>query len=144
MDYEIIKLNESTKELLNLYEQLYDYHHHNRPDKFIVNNLDARLSKDLESYTFIGIKKDNELIGFASYEIREKQRRILWIDQLVIDENHRKHGYCKVLLHSLELLAKELNCSAVEFCCWTFNHTALEVYRNSNYKEQRIIFEKNV
>ena len=88
--------------------------------------------------------EENNIIGFLIYDIKNKQDKIMWIDQLIIDEKYRKKGYGKKLIENAEEIAKQENCVRIEFSCWSFNTDALEMYKHIGYKEQRIILEKNI
>ena len=43
-----------------------------------------------------------------------------------------------------EEIAKKEKCVRVEFCCWSFNKHANEIYNHLGFKEQRVIFEKEI
>ena len=68
----------------------------------------------------------------------------MWIDQLVVDKNNRNLGYGSKLIEKIKDMAKEEDCKRVEFCCWSFNQNALNMYKHMGYEEQRVIFEMNV
>ena len=54
--------------------------------------------------------EENNIIGFLIYDIKNKQDKIMWIDQLIIDEKYRKKGYGKKLIENAEEIAKKENC----------------------------------
>ena len=65
----------------------------------------------------------------------------MWIDQIIIDKDNRCLGYGKMLIQSVKQIAKENECKRIEFCCWSFNKNAMEMYKHICCSEQRVIFE---
>ena len=43
-----------------------------------------------------------------------------------------------------EEIAKEEGCKRVEFCCWSFNQNAMNMYKHMGYKEQRVTLEMDL
>ncbi|MEG0873631.1 MAG: GNAT family N-acetyltransferase [Clostridia bacterium] len=139
--------NDLDSNLLNLFIQGYEYHYNNRPDKF-KNRSKERLSdilvETMRNSKILVIEKEKIIIGYVSYQFKEKVHKSLWIDELVIDTEYRNSGYGKILMNKLEDIAKEENCKNIELCCWEFNNNAKAIYEHLEYKEQRIIYEKNI
>jgi len=148
MEIRKAKLSDIEKGLLELFIDGYRYHQTGRPDKFMNrsdDNLKEILNSTLDTEKFIIVELDKKVIGYASYQIKEKnQKKFLWIDELIIDENYRKNGYAKELINELESISKKEGCSSLEFCCWEFNKNAQEIYEHLGYKVQRKIYEKEV
>ena len=146
-------IRELTKEDLNdlffaIYYEGFLYHYNHRKDIFKKRTID-----ELKEYVFeqiengikiIGYYKDNVLVGFLSYEIREKMNKVLWIDELVVTEKERGNGYGSLLMGEIKKISKIEKVKRIELNVFTFNDIAIKLYNKLGYKEQRIIFEKEV
>ncbi|MBR3117144.1 MAG: GNAT family N-acetyltransferase [Bacilli bacterium] len=146
-------IRELTKEDLNdlffaIYYEGFLYHYNHRKDIFKKRTID-----ELKEYVFeqiengikiIGYYKDNVLVGFLSYEIREKMNKVLWIDELVVTEKERGNGYSSLLMEKIKKISKKEEVKRIELNVYTFNDIAIKLYNKLGYKEQRIIFEKEV
>lgn len=146
-------IKELTKEDLNdlffdIYYEGFLYHYNHRKDIFKKRTID-----ELKEYVFeqiengikiIGYYKDNVLVGFLSYEIREKMNKVLWIDELVVTEKERGNGYGSLLMEEIKKISKKEKVKRIELNVYTFNDIAIKLYNKLGYKEQRIIFEKEV
>lgn len=141
-------INDIDNNLLSLLIQGYNLHYINRPDKFYKRTnerLKEILIEMLNSENILIIEVDNKIIGYVSYQFKEKNNnKSLWIDELVIDDKFQGKGYGKNILNELESIAKNKDCSSVELCCWTFNENALGMYKHIGFNEQRVILEKKV
>ena len=80
-------------------------------------------------------EENNSIFGVIIYKIKEvkehinlKDRTVLWIDELVVDENIRGKGIGRSLFLEVNKIAKENNCNAVELNCWNFNESAIQFY----------------
>lgn len=47
-------------------------------------------------------------------------------------------------MDKIKEIAKAEECQRVEFCCWSFNKNAMNIYKHIGYKEQRVILEMDV
>ncbi len=146
-----MKIREVNKEdlsnnLLYLYIQGFRYHYNARPDVF-SNKTDEQLEKsllsELDKLNFL-VLEDSTIKGYIAYHIKDKHDRILWIDQLVVDEKYRKQGYGKKLINKLKEIAKNENCKRVELNCWSFNQDAVNMYLHIGFSEQKVVLETNV
>ena len=73
--------------------------------------------------------------------INLKDRNVLWIDELVVDEKNRGNGTGKVLFKEVMKIAKIKKCNFVELNCWNFNENAIKFYEKCEMKTQRNIME---
>ena len=137
-------INDLNNEFFDLYYEGFLYHYNNRKDVFKYRTID-----EIKEYVFeevqkgskiLLLKEDSELIGYVSYEIKNKLKKVLWIDELVIKEKYRHQGYGTKLMDEL---VKRNDYDRMELNCWSFNENAIKFYEKLGYKEQRIIFEKN-
>lgn len=93
-------------------------------------------------------EENNNIYGVIIYKIKEvkehinlKDRTILWIDELIVDEKVRKMGIGKNLFSEVKRIAKEKNYDAVELNCWNFNKQAICFYERCGMNIQRLIME---
>ena len=96
-------------------------------------------------------EENNNIFGVIIYKIKEvrehknlKDRTVLWIDELVVDENIRGKGIGKSLFLEVNKIAKENNCNAVELNCWNFNRQAIKFYEKCGMNTQRLIMEVKI
>ena len=96
-------------------------------------------------------EENNSIFGVIIYKIKEvrepknlKDRTVLWIDELVVDENIRGKGIGKSLFLEVNKIAKESNCNAVELNCWNFNRQAIKFYEKCGMNTQRLIMEVKI
>ena len=113
-------------------------------DDFWNYNILKNELQNPNSIYFVAKDKNNNILGFIIFEIKDKRSKTLWIDQLVVDEKERGKGISSLLIKKAEEIAKKEKCVRVEFCCWSFNKHANEIYNHLGFKEQRVIFEKEI
>lgn len=96
-------------------------------------------------------EENNSIFGVIIYKIKEvrehinlKERTVLWIDELVVDENIRGKGIGRSLFLEVNKIAKENNCNAVELNCWNFNRQAIKFYEKCGMNTQRLIMEVKI
>ena len=96
-------------------------------------------------------EENNSIFGVIIYKIKEvrehknlKDRTVLWIDELVVDENIRGKGIGKSLFLEVNKITKESNCNAVELNCWNFNRQAIKFYEKCGMNTQRLIMEVKI
>lgn len=92
---------------------------------------------------------NDTIVGAVVYLIKEKlennytnYRKVLFIDALVVDVNHRKNGIGKILMQEMEKIAKENNCSSIELNVWAFNHEDIKFYEGIGMSVKTMILEK--
>ena len=156
-----MEIKEATKEdieqIISLLQQVSELHYINRTDIF------RRKSKnDIKEYT-IEILENNEkkiivaidemlkIYGVSIFKVKEgkchinlKSSRILWIEEICVDEKCRKNGIGKMLMLEAENVAEKLNCKRIELNCWEFNETAIKFYEEIGMETQRRIMEKKI
>ena len=113
-------------------------------DDFWNYNILKNELQNPNSIYFVAKDKNNNILGFIIFEIKDKRSKTLWIDQLVVDEKERGKGISSLLIKKAEEIAKKEKCVRVEFCCWSFNKHANEIYNHLGFKEQIVIFEKEI
>lgn len=141
------RLEDVEKNLLNLYVDGFEYHHTGRPDIFPSRNrkeLKEDLINTINNSNILVLEDNEEILGYVVYQLKEKRDKTLWIDELVVDKDNRHSGNGKKLMEKIKEIAKKENCKRVEFCCWSFNQNAMEMYKHIGYKEQRSVLEINL
>ena len=138
-----------TKEFFDLCYEGFLFHYEHRKDIFKNISIDVLKEHVLNQIKNDGlqillIEENNEIIGYLSYEIKEKVTKSLWIDEFVIKEKYRHNGYGTKLMNQVKEIAIKEKVDRIEFNCWSFNENALKFYRKLGYLEQRIIFELKI
>ena len=70
--------------------------------------------------------------------------KVVWIDEICIDEKYRRKGIGKLLIQEVEKQAKENKCNQIELNCWECNENAIKFYESIGLKTQRRILEMKI
>ena len=89
----------------------------------------------------LGFFKDDKLIGFLSYEIKEMVNKYLWIDEFMITESERKKGYGTLLMNKAKEIAEKEKVKRIALNVYAFNENALKLYKKLGYLEERYVLE---
>lgn len=150
------KINEIEK-IAVLMEQVARIHYDGRPEIFkknsieIIRNNVIEILGNNEKTILVAIDDKLDLSGVLIYKIKEvkehinvKDFKIIWIDEIVVDEKYRKMGTGKLLMKEVEKIAKIENCSRIELNCWSFNENAIKFYESIGMIKQRVVMEKEI
>lgn len=133
-----LKDYESVKKLVY---QVHELHLKNRPDIYIDGNplpieYFEKIINDKNSLNYV-YEEDGEIVGIltASKQTSRplqiaKSRIVYFIDDIVVDSNHRKKGIGKKLFNYLLEQAKQDNVDAIELNVWSFNENAIKFYES--------------
>lgn len=77
------------------------------------------------------------MVNVTKGEGHKKYRRVLYIDDLCVDESYRSRGVGKALFMKAKELAAELSCSAIDLNVWSFNRSAILFYEKMGMTESR-------
>ncbi len=138
--------------MIRLLQQVGEVHHQIRPDLFLsgaqkydVPALEALL-KD-PSRPILIADMDGQVAGYAFciLQVTEKDpvlrdRKVLYIDDLCVEEALRGQGIAKTLYKKVLEYARELRCDAVTLNVWCGN-SAEDFYRAMGLKPQKIGME---
>ena len=141
------KLEDIETNLFDLYIDGFKYHYNGRPDVFKNKDeeeLKNNLVETINNSNILILENDKKILAYVAYQIKEKHNKIMWIDELVVDKDNRNSGNGKKLMDKIKEIAKAEECKRVEFCCWSFNQNAMNMYKHIGYKEQRVILEMDV
>jgi ribosomal protein S18 acetylase RimI-like enzyme len=98
------------------------------------------------------VYEDNkEIVGFilAQYKKPSKvpfirKRKVIFIDSIVVDENHKKMGIGRRMMEYLENIAKKKKVESVELNVYSFNKDAQKFYKALGMSEKCSIYEKQI
>ncbi|KGP80000.1 MULTISPECIES: GNAT family N-acetyltransferase [unclassified Paenibacillus] len=125
-----------------LMDELHQLHVEARPD--VYRELQTRMSeKEYEQlmetdhrYLYVAELSDQgEIVGYASAQLNViqnvdllKDRKMLYINEIIVGSKHRGHGTGKRLMQELIELGKEIQVDSVELTVSTFNTGAQAFY----------------
>lgn len=139
MEIRRITLNDLDRvfELLNeLYENKLKYEIFERIYKLKLN--------DENSYYIIAIE-DNKIIGVLTSELQVKLHRAKkqsFIEDLIVDKDHRSKGVGKALLENAVEYAKNNDCEVIELTSYIKNENAHKFYENNNFIKHSYKFKQ--
>lgn len=138
--------------MIDLLQQVGEVHHQIRADLFRsgaqkYNEKDLEeLLKDTTRPIFIA-DMDGKVAGYAfcMLQITENNpvlcdRKVIYIDDLCVDENHRRQGIAKRLYDHVLGYARELGCDAVTLNVW-YGNDAQKFYETCGMQFQKIGME---
>lgn len=118
-------------------------------DPMNFDEFKTELSNSNNIYLIAEFK--NEIVGLCFSQIKEisnnkimKDRKILHIENICVDEKHQKKGIGKKLYEQIVQLAKEKNIDNIELMVWGFNENAINFYKNLGMNIKNIKFEQKI
>ena len=139
--------------MIDLLQQVGEVHHQIRPDLFrsgaqkYDNAALEALLKDPDRPIFIA-EDAGKVAGYAFCILQETKddpvlcdRKVLYIDDLCVDEARRGQGIAGVLYRHVCAYARELGCQAVTLNVWCGNDGAMRFYEKCGMKPQKIGME---
>ena len=126
------------------------YHREGRPDlyreglvKYDLETVRDKLARPGE-LSFIAVDGEGTPLGYLLTDIRETSgnvsfldRRVLYIDDLCVDENARRGGVATALMDAAVDAARGLECDAVELNVMEFNESARRFYERYGMTTQK-------
>lgn len=139
--------------MLNLLQQVGEVHHQIRPDlfrsgaqKYDEAALEALL-KNPDRPIFIAQNED-QVAGYAFCILQItkddpvlRDRKVLYIDDLCVDEAQRGHGIAGALYQQVCQYARSIGCDAVTLNVWSGNDTAMAFYQKCGLRPQKVGME---
>ena len=140
--------------MIALLKQVGQVHHEIRPDlfrsgaqKYDETALEALL-RDPSRPILIG-ELEGKVAGYAFCILQETagdpvlcDRKVLYIDDLCVEETLRGKGIATALYNQVLEFAKELDCHSVTLNVWCGNDRAMAFYEKCGMKPQKIGMEK--
>lgn len=141
--------------ILELLGQIARLHAEGRPElfrsgtKFSFEDVEQMLT-DSNKPVFVAVEEEC-ILGYIFCVHKElrghgvlSDRKVLYIDDLCVDENCRGQGIGKALYDHALALARETGCFNVELNVWAFNESAVRFYEKCGMRPQRIIMESEI
>ena len=139
--------------MIELLKQVGQVHHVIRPDLFRcgAQKYDkaalARLLEDANRPILIA-DLDGQVAGYAFCILQITKddpvlcdRRVLYIDDLCVEEGLRGQGIASSLYDAVLSYARELGCDAVTLNVWSGNDSAMRFYEKCGLKPQKVGME---
>lgn len=142
-DYEDVRI---------LVKQIHELHLSNRPD--IYNDGESfpkecfeKVLSDVNNLNYVYVE-NKKIVGVLNATLQHtnplpiiKPRTYYFIENLVVDKNHRRKGIAKKLFNYLTLKAKENNIDSIELNVWSFNTEAIKFYESMGMNIKNIRME---
>lgn len=139
----------------NLIMQVHKLHVNERNDIYKdvdpINFEEFRTELSNSNNIYLIAELENEIVGICFSQIKEisnnkimKNRKILHIENICVDENHQKKGIGKKLYKQIVQLAKEKNIDNIELMVWGFNENAIKFYKNLGMSIKNLRFEQKI
>ena len=139
--------------MIDLLQQVGEVHHRIRPDLFRsgAQKYDEAAMQALladPSRPILAAVIDGKLAGYAFCILQETKnnpvlcdRKVLYIDDLCVDEAIRGQGIATALYRKVLEYARSLGCQAVTLNVWCGNDSAMKFYEKCGLKPQKIGME---
>jgi ribosomal protein S18 acetylase RimI-like enzyme len=95
---------------------------------------------DEQGETFIA-EVDGEIAGFVDVRVQNnpahvffRARRVAFVAQLVVKDEHRKRGVGRALMETAAAWARERDCTEITLNVFEFNEPAQRLYRSLGYE----------
>lgn len=140
-------------DMIDLLRQVGEVHHQIRSDLFRAGAQkydEAALTRLLTdpSRPILAAEEQGKMVGYAFCILQITKddpvlcdRRVLYIDDLCVDEAFRGGGAAMALYDRAVSLARELGCDAVTLNVWRGNDRALAFYKKCGLSYQKIGME---
>lgn len=135
--------------IIDLLRQVGEVHHQIRPDLFRAGAQKydegalTRLLADPSRPIFAAVE-DSSLLGYGFCILQEtkddpvlRDRKVLYIDDLCVDETCRGSGIAKVIYEAILAYARKIGCDAVTLNVWQGNDRAMHFYEKCGLKPQK-------
>jgi ribosomal protein S18 acetylase RimI-like enzyme len=96
-------------------------------------NTPERMAKDMESklFDFIVAEVDDKIVGMSLYYFRYStwKGKRLYMEDIVVTESYRDNGIGKALFDGTVKIAKEMECTGMNWQVLDWNTSAVNFYR---------------
>ena len=106
-----------------------------------------KVRKQMQSgYRLVAANITDEVVGVMGYRFVEDlaHGRTLYVDDLVVDENHRSQGIGEALMKVAELEAERRNCETLRLCSGLQREFAHRFYERFDMEKKAYSFVKKL
>ncbi len=153
-----IKIRKAEKQdaprIAELLETIAQLHHEGRPDiyagggaKYDVTAVEKKI-KNKEEIIFVAVDENDYVLGYTISKIYTTKddgiiigHKKMYIDDVCVDSNYRKHGIGKLLMAATKQKGVDEGCHICELNVWAFNENAVKFYESCGMTKQRIYME---
>lgn len=140
--------------ILELLSQVNDVHAEGRPDYFVKGQRkykedDLRNILDDDTTPVFVCEEESDIKGYAFCVMQDYSRcdnlrpdKSLYIDDICVDENYRRHGVGRKLYEYVVQYAKEERCFNITLNVWEKNPGAKSFYESMGMTVQKVCMEK--
>jgi len=132
--------------LFGLFEQVQSLHAEAEPDFFrrperddFFESFFAGVKNDPEQYLVVACTNGNP-VGFCQYflgtrsrNLYRPDRRLAYINGLVVSEDHRRRGCATALIGYVKAQARDRDITRLGLDFWTFNDAARNCFANAGF-----------
>lgn len=140
--------------IAELLETIAQLHHEGRPDiyagggaKYDITAVENKIADDGE-IIFVAVDEKDYVLGYTMSKIYNTKdegivigHKKMYIDDVCVDSQYRKHGIGKLLMAAAKQKAIDENCHICELNVWAFNENAVKFYESCGMTKQRIYME---
>lgn len=141
---------EDYAEIEKLAQMVHKEHVHYRSD--IYKNSDAiftydRYKQAIKDHYILTAKADDNICGYLYFYEKLvnipilRERRVLYIDTIIVDVHNREHGIGSLLLDSVIEYAKEHKYQSLELSVLAQNTNAMNFYDRKGFKNKSVYME---
>lgn len=143
--------SESDRETVKaISRQLHDLHVAYRPDIFrpaadFYN--DKGIDMFLREGSVLVLEHQGTIAGFVHFSLREIQhrllmpRKLLYIEELCVDENFRRQGLGRQMMRELMDFARSQGCTDMELTAYPQNEGAIRLYESLGFTVRHIDYQ---
>lgn len=91
--------------------------------------------------------EEDAILAYAAYDVRKTElpmlqpRKVLLLDNVCVDEAHRRQGVATALIERLCALAKHWNCTDFELSCHPENTAGIALYESLGMRVKSIHYQ---
>ncbi|MGM9941730.1 MAG: GNAT family N-acetyltransferase [Bulleidia sp.] len=138
------------EEVESLMKQVQQVHIEIRPD--LYRPADPVVTEEafehmIEEGSCIVCLDEGQITGVVVSMIRDVHipvkydRKVLYIDTLCVDENHRRKGIAQAMMDYMKHIAEQKQCTSIELHVNALNHEAVSFYRHFGFTVQTMMME---
>lgn len=142
------------KKIAELLETIAQLHHEGRPDiyggggaKYDIKAVEEKI-ENKDEIILVAVNDEDEVMGYTMSKIYDVEphgimlaHRKMYIDDVCVDSDFRKHGIGRILMDATKQKAIDEGCHICDLNVWTFNENAVKFYESCGMTKQRIYME---